>query len=105
MAEFLENKSRIQRAFLVGVQGPRLPEGEGAELLEELRELVENLGLTVVRTALVNLRGPSPAFLLGRGKALELIAAALQDLNDEGLGAEYQKAKANGFDPNLAVVR
>ena len=26
-------------------------------------------------------------------------------LNDEGLGAEYQKAKANGFDPNLAVVR
>ena len=82
MAEFLENKSRIQRAFLVGVQGPRLPEGEGAELLEELRELVENLGLTVVRTALVNLRGPSPAFLLGRGKALELIAQARADQAD-----------------------
>jgi thiamine pyrophosphate-dependent acetolactate synthase large subunit-like protein len=26
-------------------------------------------------------------------------------LNDEGLGAEYQKARAKGFDPNLAVVR
>jgi thiamine pyrophosphate-dependent acetolactate synthase large subunit-like protein len=26
-------------------------------------------------------------------------------LNDEGLGAEYQKAKAKGFDPRLALVR
>jgi thiamine pyrophosphate-dependent acetolactate synthase large subunit-like protein len=26
-------------------------------------------------------------------------------LNDEGLGAEYQKAMAKGFDPNLAAVR
>jgi hypothetical protein len=39
-----------QRAFLIGVQTPEMPEGEGEELLAELTELVENLGLSVVRT-------------------------------------------------------
>ena len=63
-------------AFLVGVQAPDMPAGEGDELLAELTELVENLGLRVARATLVNLRSPSPAFLLGRGKAEELAAAA-----------------------------
>jgi len=53
-----------------------MPAGEGDELLAELTELVENLGLRVARATLVNLRSPSPAFLLGRGKAEELAAAA-----------------------------
>jgi GTP-binding protein HflX len=56
-----------------------MPEGEGEELLAELTELVENLGLTVVRATLVKLRSPSPALLLGSGKAAELIASAKSD--------------------------
>ena len=76
MAEPFENNKRLEIAFLIGVQTPRLPPGEGAELLAELRELVDNLGLTVAGSALVHLRAPTPAFLLGRGKAAELIAAA-----------------------------
>jgi GTPase len=76
MAELFEKTKRIESAFLVGVQTASLPPGEGAELLGELKELVQNLGLKVAGSVLVNLRAPSPALFLGRGKAAELIAAA-----------------------------
>ena len=76
MAEMFDKNVRIEAAFLVGVQTPRLRAGEGAELLAELRELVENLGLRIVGSDLVNLRNPAPAFFLGRGKAVALIEAA-----------------------------
>ena len=82
MAELFEKNKRIENAFLVGVQTASLPPGEGAELLAELTELVQNLGLTVAGSVLVNLRKPSPALFLGRGKAAELIAAA------KGAGAD-----------------
>ena len=36
--------------------------------LEELKELVENLGIGIVRTSNVNLRATTPAILLGSGK-------------------------------------
>jgi GTP-binding protein HflX len=73
MAVFPTDKPRnLERAFLIGVQTHAMPAGEGAELLSELKELVENLRLTVVRTTLVNLRSPTPALLLGSGKAREL---------------------------------
>ena len=45
MADFLETKPKPQRAFLVGVQTNDMPAGEGEELLAELTELVENLGI------------------------------------------------------------
>ena len=78
MANFLEDKrpEKIERAFLVGVQTKSMAAGEGAELLEELTELVENLKLTVVRTELVQLRVATPATLLGSGKTKELIDLA-----------------------------
>jgi len=73
MAVFPTDKPRnLERAFLIGVQTHAMPAGEGAELLSELKELVENLRLTVVRSTLVNLRSPTPALLLGSGKAREL---------------------------------
>src|SRR5690348_12119194 len=73
MAVFPTDKPRnLERAFLIGVQTHAMPAGEGAELLSELKELVENLRLTVVRSILVNLRSPTPALLLGSGKAREL---------------------------------
>jgi len=68
-----------ERAFLVGVQTPDMAEGEGAELLAELTELVQNLRLTVTQATLVKLRLRSPALLLGSGKAAELVALAQAD--------------------------
>jgi GTP-binding protein HflX len=77
MAVFLTDKPRnLERAFLIGVQTHEMQPGEGAELLGELKELVENLRLNVVDSALVNLRTPTPALLLGSGKARELADAA-----------------------------
>ena len=73
---------RPERAFLIGVQTQKMPAGEGAELLAELHELVENLQLKVVRTTLVNLRTPVSATLLGSGKTAELIAQAKEDGTD-----------------------
>ena len=81
MADFLEDKrpEKLERAFLVGVQTADMADGEGAELLLELQELVENLRLTVTRSTLVNLRTPTPKFLLGSGKAQELVEQAKAD--------------------------
>src|ERR1017187_2728554 len=79
MAVLLPTLPKAQRAFLVGIQTPDMPEGEGNELLAELTELVENLGLSVARAALVKLRSPSPALFLGKGKAEELAAIAKSD--------------------------
>ena len=77
MAVFPTDKpGKLERAFLIGVQTTDMAPGEGAELLGELRELVENLRLTVVDSTLVNLRTPTPTFLLGSGKAQELADAA-----------------------------
>ena len=77
MAVFPSDKpSNLQRAFLIGVQTHAMPPGEGAELLGELQELVENLRLAVAGSVLVNLRSPNPALLLGRGKSAELADAA-----------------------------
>lgn len=97
MADFLTDKpSRLERAFLVGVQTPEMSAGEGAELLSELKELVENLRITVARTTLVNLRRPNPALLLGSGKAEELVAQAKADgadviVFDEALSPAQQR--------------
>jgi len=79
MADFLPTLPKAQRAFLIGVQAPKMPPGEGEELLAELTELVENLGLSITRTTLVRLRDPTPALLLGKGKAEELAALAKED--------------------------
>ena len=78
MADFLDETrpEKLERAFLVGVQTDKMADGEGEELLLELQELVENLRLTVTHAELVNLRRPTPALLLGSGKAAELVAMA-----------------------------
>ncbi|HEY8995375.1 MAG TPA: GTPase HflX [Lacunisphaera sp.] len=80
MADFLTDEKVVSKAFLVGVQTPGMQAGEGAELLGELQELVENLRLTITRSTLVTLRDrQQPKFLIGSGKAAELIAQAKED--------------------------
>jgi GTPase len=80
MADFLAEKKPTTRALLVGVQTPDMKPGEGAELLTELNELVENLSLTISRSVLVTLRDrQQPKFLIGTGKAAELMALAKED--------------------------
>ncbi len=97
MADFLTDKpAALQRAYLVGVQTHDMESGEGAELLSELKELVENLRIAVVRTLLVSLRKPTPTLLLGSGKAEEIVAQAQADgadviVFDEALSPAQQR--------------
>lgn len=80
MSNFLDPKRPTTRALLVGVQTPDMKPGEGAELLAELQELVENLGLEISHPTLVTMRDrQQPKFLIGSGKAAELIAQAKAD--------------------------
>jgi GTPase len=81
VADFLDptaerDPNRVENAYLVGVQTSTMREGEAAELLEELHELVENLGIGIVGRTIVNLRQPTPATLVGSGKAEEIIGEA-----------------------------
>jgi GTP-binding protein HflX len=97
MADFLTDKpTHLERAFLVGVQTEGMEAGEGAELLLELKELVENLRLKVTRSELVNLRRPTPSLLLGSGKAQEIAELAKADgadviVFDEALSPAQQR--------------
>ncbi|MBM3855562.1 MAG: GTPase HflX, partial [Verrucomicrobia bacterium] len=97
MADFLTDKpARLERAFLVGVQTPAMAAGEAAELLAELKELVENLRIGVTRTELVALRRATPALLLGSGKAQALAELARADgadviIFDESLSPAQQR--------------
>ncbi|HVS53524.1 MAG TPA: GTPase HflX [Opitutaceae bacterium] len=98
MADFLDETrpASLQRALLVGVQTDKMAAGEGAELLLELKELVENLRIAVTRTELIKLRRPTPALLLGSGKAEELVALAKADgadviVFDEALSPAQQR--------------
>lgn len=98
MADFLETTriDTIDRAFLIGVQTHAMAPGEGAELLRELVELVENLNYTISGQCLVNLRAPTPALLLGKGKAEELAAQAKESgaeliVFDEALSPAQQR--------------
>ncbi len=77
MADFLTDKpTKLNRAFLVGVQTSDMKEGEAAELLIELKELVENLRIVVAQSELVNLRRATPSLLLGSGKSQEIVDLA-----------------------------
>ncbi len=103
MADFLDNTDqqkedplRVERAFLVGVQNPDMTATEAEELVDELTELVENLGISVVAHTVVKLRSPSPATLVGSGKVEEIVGAArLHDCDvivfDEGLSPAQQR--------------
>ncbi|WP_309397681.1 GTPase HflX [Cerasicoccus maritimus] len=62
----------INSAFLLGVRGSRMPEGEAETLLEELEELVSNLNIGVAVKKVVKVREPNAAFLLGSGKVQEI---------------------------------
>lgn len=73
MPHFLQdNTPEPKRAFLIGTFTPDADPGEAQELLHELEELVDTLGLVNVGSQLVKYREPNSRLLLGEGKAQEL---------------------------------
>lgn len=102
-----EKPERVERALLIGAYFDRREEDEGRALLEELRELVETLGIRVVGAELVFVREANPRYLLGKGKTAELIARAKEVqadciVIDNELAPAQQRAWEQ--DANLSVI-
>jgi len=102
-----EKLKESNRALLVGIQLPGMPPGEGAELLGELEELCNTASIEIVRTELVRLRGPGPRYLVGAGKARELMdnakeCGAALIIFDEDLSPAQQRNWEE--DSDLAVI-
>ena len=107
MFDVREKPNKVERAFLIGAYFDRR-EGEDAQaLLDELKELVETLSISVINTELVFVREANPRYLLGKGKAAELIAEAKElgadcIVIDNELSPAQQRAWEQ--DSNLCVI-
>ena len=76
MIDIVEKPNRVTRALLVGVRHPEQSEETTQRLLEELVELVRTLGIEIAEAIQVKNRDPQPRYLIGSGKAEEVIAHA-----------------------------
>ena len=64
-----DDQTRIPTAFLVGIQHQNASIEEAEEMLAELSELVDTLGLPKAGSAMARIRSLNPAFITGSGKA------------------------------------
>ena len=76
MLDVKENPEQVERAFLVGVYYPNESEEQTHLLLEELKELLANLGIETIAMEAVRIQQPKPKYLIGSGRMADIIAAA-----------------------------
>jgi len=76
MIETADLNPMIARALLVGAETQQTGREEAEALLEELTELVANLGVGVVDKMVIRVRASNPAFFFGKGKTAEILAHA-----------------------------
>ena len=76
MFDVRDKPKMVERALLVGGYFDRREADEANDLLNELQELVETLGINVVCKECVMVREFNPRYIVGKGKAAELMAQA-----------------------------
>jgi GTP-binding protein HflX len=76
MFEIKPREKMVERALLVGAYRDAEKKSDAQSLLEELEELVDTLGIPVVERKLVFHREPHPRYLIGSGKAQEIVDLA-----------------------------
>lgn len=74
--EYYENEAPVRSAFLIGVQESDMSLGDAIEHVAELAELASCVDLTENGRIMTLLKSPSPRYLLGSGKAEEIVALA-----------------------------
>lgn len=79
MFEIKPRDKMVERAVLVGAYTDAAARDEAEDLLHELGELVQTLGIPIIKSILVYHREPHARLLLGTGKAQE-IADELKEL-------------------------
>lgn len=70
---FEKNTKEATRALLVSVHWPPQTPEEARSLLGELAELTDTLGLEIVDRILVRIAAPQSGYLIGSGKAQEIV--------------------------------
>ncbi|WP_269522901.1 GTPase HflX [Coraliomargarita parva] len=78
MHDVKEKPKMVERAMLIGITLPQDSEETTRSLLDELRELVTTLGIGIGHERMVSVRKPQAKFLVGPGKAAELVEEARQ---------------------------
>ena len=76
MISVVEKPKAITRALLVGAWWQPHPPEEARSLLAELAELVDTLRLTVTGNVLAKIDRPQASYLIGTGKAQEIVTQA-----------------------------
>jgi len=71
-----EKPRMVERAMLIGITLPGEDNVTTRSLLDELRELVTTLGIGIQHEVQLSIRKPQAKFLLGTGKAKEMIEQA-----------------------------
>lgn len=71
-----EKPRMVERAMLIGITLPQDSAETTRSLLDELRELVTTLGIALEHERMLSIRKPQAKFLVGSGKAEELIKEA-----------------------------
>jgi GTP-binding protein HflX len=78
--EVKEKPRKVERAFLLSVIKRKDEEPNAISLLDELEELVTNLGIKVIGSQIVRTRKTFPGHILGKGKCEEVLKQVV-DLN------------------------
>jgi len=76
MFEIKAKDKMVERALLVGAYLDADKKADAQSLLAELEELVDTLGIPVVKRMLVHHREQHPRYLIGSGKAQEIVDLA-----------------------------
>jgi GTPase len=92
MQEIGLDSSKPIKAYLVGIRVAEM-EDDPQALLDELAELVSNLGIKIAGCEIVNIRKPTPSYYIGSGKAQEIKIRAM-DLHCEVTVFDAQLAPA-----------
>ncbi len=103
-----KESKRVERALLVGAYTQPEDKAEAQSLLEELEELVDTLGIPVIERRLVHHRETHARYLLGSGKAEELVALAKEHkldviIFDNELSPSQQR-NWEQLGPGIAVI-
>jgi GTP-binding protein HflX len=82
MFEIKPRDKMVERAFLLGAYIDAGDKADAQSLLDELAELVDTLGIPIVRRKLISYRENHPRYLIGSGKAQEIVDLAREEKCD-----------------------